>query len=99
MDVHFERLLVVSGCFDSTIFRFHWIWVRVQKKEESASLAQFGVFPLKLCDNQRVAKLTLKNGRLKLVAKCFGTLQVVVLLVGAEGNQRGWRKVSFGVWL
>ena len=98
MDVHFKRLLVVFGILDSAIKRFHWMWVLVQKEEESIFLACFGDFPLKLCDIERVAKLALKDGRLKLVAKCCGTWQVVVLLVEAEGNQRGWRKVSVGVW-
>ena len=84
---------------DSAISGLHWIWARVQKEEESTFFACFGRFSLKLCDIERVAKLALEDGRLKLVAKCCGTWQGVVLLIEADGNQRGWRKVSFGVWL
>ena len=50
VDVHFERLLVVSGSLDSTVSRHHWIWVWIQKEEESTFLACFARFLLKLRD-------------------------------------------------
>ena len=55
VDIHFERVLVVSGSLDSTIDRLCWIRVWVKKEDESASFACFGSFPLKLCDIERVA--------------------------------------------
>ena len=103
VDVQFERLLVISLNLD--IGRFHWIWLWVQKEEESISFASFGRFPRIFCNIKSVAKLALENGWLKLVTKShvlklhhLKSQQVVVPLVRAEGNQRGWRKVSVVVW-
>ena len=104
VDVHFKRLLVIFGILDSAIRRLYWIWAWVQKEGESIFFACFGLFPLKLCDIERVAKLALKDGRLKLVTKgqvlkleSFLSEQVMVPLVGAEGNQSRWRKVLVDV--
>ena len=69
VNVNFERLLGISGSLDLTISRFRWIWVWVQKKEESTFCTCFGRFPRKLRDIKRVAKLALKDGRLKLVTE------------------------------
>ena len=69
VDVHFERLLIVSGRLHSTLSRLYWIWVWIQKEEESTCFASDGSFPLKLCDIEWVAKLALKGGRYKLVTK------------------------------
>ena len=103
MDVDFEGLLFVSGSPDTPLRGLKRVWV--QKEEETTLFACFGGFPLKLFDIERVAKLALKDGRLELVTKSqvlkfmsFLSRQAVVLLVGAEGNQSRWRKVSVGVW-
>ena len=84
VDVHLERLLVVSGTLD--ISRFDLVWVWIQEEQESTSFDCSSHFLIKLFNIKRVAKLTLKDGRLKLVTKHCGTWPVVVLLVGTEGN-------------
>ena len=70
VDVQFEQLLVISGSLDITSSKFHWIWVWIQKEEKSSFFACFGCFLLKLCYIERVTKLALQDGRLKLVTEC-----------------------------
>ena len=101
VDIYFERFVVISSSLGFTISRFQWVWIWVKKEEESTLFACSGCFPFKLFDIKGVAKLALKDGRLKLVTEgqfsklwSFFSQKILVPLVGAEGNERRWRKVS-----
>ena len=70
VDVHFERLLIVSGSPEAAISRSNFIWVRIQKKEKSTIFGCRGLFPFIFCCIERVTKLTFKESWLKLATKC-----------------------------
>ena len=103
VDEDLERLVLRSGLPDNIFFRFVClIRVGVQQKEKSIVLSMFCWFLHQLCNVKRVAKLAFQDGWLELVTDCqvfklrsFLSKQAAVPLVGAEGDERRWRKIAF----